>query len=146
MNKKIIIGVVAVIFIGVVAWFVMPNEPTLKGSITVITAQECLDKIENGDTFIVVVSNSTCHSCADYEKSLKEFMQDNALHVYKVIADDASNKDTFDELMNAHFPNLQFTPTTYYIVDGDIEDESVGKRDIKQIEIWVNRLSLDLTD
>ena len=148
MNKKVIAIVLSIVIIagGVLLWSSFSKDK-MKGSLTEITAEECQKKIENKETFIVFIGKSTCDHCKEYDKNLKEFMKDHGLHMYKVIADSKENVgESFDELYKTYFPNLITVPTTYYIVDGEVVDESVGKRDETQIILWIKRLGLEIDE
>ena len=148
MNKKIIaVALLLVVAVGgVLLWSTFSKEK-LKGSLTEITAEECQKKIENKETFIVFIGKSTCDHCQEYDKNLRDYMKDHGLHMYKVTSDSKENSDgAFEELYTTYFPNLVTVPVTYYIVDGEVVDESVGKRDESQITLWIRRLGLELDE
>ena len=148
MNKKVIVIVSAiVVLVGGVFLYSSLTGNKSKGSLTVISAEECEKKIEQKETFIVFVGKSTCDHCKEYEQNLKEFMKENGLHMFKVVADSKENSSgTFEKLYTTYFPDLVTVPVTYYIVDGVVVDESVGKRNESQIILWIKRLGLELED
>jgi len=148
MNKKIIVIVSAiVVLVGGVFLYGSLTGNKSKGSLTEISAEECEKKIEQKETFIVFIGKSTCDHCKEYEKNLKDFMKENGLHMFKVVADSKENSSgAFEKLYTTYFPDLVTVPVTYYIVDGVVVDESVGKRNESQIILWIKRLGLELED
>lgn len=115
-----------------------------KGSATEITAQECKDKIEQGETFVLVIGLSDCPHCIEYKGILKNFMDENALHVNWIVADREENETVFDELLENHFVGLEYTPATMYIKDGKMVEFVEGALTEEQIKVWLNRNGITL--
>lgn len=135
MKKLAIVLLAGLLLTGLVGC----NKTEPKGSIERVTAEEIMQRIDADETLIFYVGLSDCKHCKAYHEALESYMKDHALHVYYVEADDAVNEEAMDRLMDEYFPTLEYTPTTYYIKDGETIDEMVGEMDESQIELWLNR-------
>lgn len=100
-----------------------------------ITAKKCIEKIENGDTFIVILGQENCPNCELYQEYLQEYMNEHPLYIDWIVSNRKKNK----ELLLKHFEGLEYTPTSLYIKDGQIVDSVVGALTGEQIQIWLNR-------
>ena len=116
------------------------------GELTDITANEAMVKFENKESFILVIAQTTCSHCITYRANLEEFARSNPLFVYIIEADLPVNQDdgSFNNLYQTYFPSIQYTPTTYNVVDGEIVDEVSENMDSAQISEWLERNNIIL--
>ena len=147
MNKSFgkVMLVVLLVFSSLMLTSCDKSEPK-SGSLTEITATQCYDKMVAKDTFILFVGQLSCPHCEDYIEILNKYMEDHALHVYLVEADREENREdgSMDKLLIDYFPTLEYTPTTYYIVDGVVVDEVVNVMNSSQISEWLKRNNIKL--
>ena len=120
-------------------------EEKKTGLLTEITANECFEKMEAQETFIVFIGQLSCPHCADYFENLEKYMESHPLYMYVVEADAEVNKDgSFKKLYTTYFPDLEYTPTTYYVVDGVVVDEVINVMDSTQITSWLKKNNIVL--
>ena len=119
------------------------NGPT--GTLTELTADECYEKLEAKETFILFIGENSCPHCKEYTENLNKYMETHALNMFVVKADTEANKGgPFNKLRTTYFPTLEYIPVTYYIVDGVIVDEIVLVMDSDQITEWLKRNNIEL--
>ena len=81
-----------------------------------LNMSELQSKIENKETFILVISQTDCSHCAEYKPILKEVLAENNITAYE-IDEKKLTKEENGQLKN--IANISGTPTTVYIVDGE---------------------------
>ena len=92
-------------------------------------------KIDNQETFPLVIGSSECSACANYEIIMERFIRDYQVEVFMIDLLELSDK-AYDELKT----NVSFTgtPTTVFYKDGQLTsyynriDGSVTKNVIKE--------------
>ena len=88
-----------------------------------LNMSELQSKIENKETFILVISQTDCSHCAEYKPILKEVLAENNITAYE-IDEKKLTKEENGQLKN--IANISGTPTTVFIVDG--EEKSTQSR------------------
>lgn len=103
-----------------------------KGSLKEITYEEITKKIKNEDSFILIVSQSTCSHCATYKPKVDQICKENNINAYYIDYDKYKNKEEF---LN-EFDLSGATPTTIFFqkgkeksvlnrIEGDISKQNV---------------------
>lgn len=114
-NKIFIIAIItfiAIISILIINYINTPKE----GELIKITYKEITTKIENEDTFILIVSKSTCSHCATYKPKIKTIAKDYNIDIY-YIDYDTENEETQKQLLKDL--NLDgSTPITMFFENG----------------------------
>lgn len=107
-----------------------------KGDLVVTTAKEVLDKVDNGDTFVVIFTQTNCSHCKLYEPTVAEVCVDESIKVYQIVADkDSSGSlDTLIERLE-----VEYTPTTFVIVEGEVEDSFVGNISVDELKDYFKK-------
>ncbi len=80
-----------------------------------LTFDELQTKIDNKDTFILVLSQTSCSHCAEYKPILKEVLTEYNIYAYEVSIDKLSKEE------NAKLKDIASangTPTTIFINEG----------------------------
>lgn len=88
-----------------------------------LNMSELQSKINNKETFILVISQTDCSHCAEYKPILKEVLAENNITAYE-IDEKKLTKEENGQLKN--IANISGTPTTVFIVDG--EEKSTQSR------------------
>ena len=120
------------------------QDPTVSGTITEVTAQDIIDKFANKETFFFFVAQTTCPHCKEYISFFDSYVEDNALNMYYVEADAQENEGTFDTLMETYIPDVDETPTTYFVKDGVVIDSVEGDMKEDAFNTWLTRLDVTL--
>lgn len=88
-----------------------------------LNMSELQSKIDNKETFILVISQTDCSHCAEYKPILKEVLAEYNITAYE-IDEKKLTKEENGQLKN--IANISGTPTTVFIVDG--EEKSTQSR------------------
>ena len=130
----------------VVAFDNYKNEVTKKATLVVeaknpsfsnlkeINIDELENMLKKKDSFILVITQSTCSACVSYKPKLENVLKKHKLKAY-FIEKDLLNEDERTRLNN--IANISGTPTTIFIKDGEEENVAhrlVGNRDESVIE------------
>ncbi len=81
-----------------------------------LSYKELEKKLNNKDTFILVITQTKCSHCAQYKPVLKEVLYEYNLKAYEIDQEKLSKKE-LGKLKNV--ANISGTPTTVFIVDGE---------------------------
>lgn len=115
-KNNVFIGLI-IVFIVIVAVLIGSNGAREKaGKLIPIRYNELLEKMDNKDSFILLVSQSTCSHCASYKPKLTEIAKDHSVDIY-YIDYDMENKDIQKEFLEK-FNLSGATPITMFIENG----------------------------
>lgn len=112
-NKLFGIAIVFLIIIMALLLINYINTPK-EGNLISIKYKEIKEKINNKDSFILVVSQSTCSHCASYKPKLELIAKDYGIDIYYIDYDKDSSKEEFLD----DFDLDGSTPITLFINDG----------------------------
>lgn len=91
------------------------NDSTEESRLKVLNFSELQDMIDNKDTFILVVGQTTCVHCAEYRPILESVLNKYNLVAYEIDSDKLSVEEKGK--MN-DIANVSGTPTTIFIENG----------------------------
>ena len=91
------------------------NQVEQKGELVVLSFDELQAKIDNKDSFILVVTQTTCSHCAEYRPILTAVLEKYNVVAYEIESDKLTTEER--GLMN-DIANVSGTPTTIFIEDG----------------------------
>ncbi len=122
MKKKaitfLVIIVIAAALIGVIY-----SSSVLKGKeidedkhLVLINYSELETKINNKESFILLISQSDCAHCLAFKPGFKEVLAKYDITAYEIQTDQISNEENNKLKLIA---NISGTPTTVFIVDGE---------------------------
>lgn len=80
-----------------------------------IKYNEVIKKVNNGDTFVLLLSQTTCSHCAEYKPKLSRVAKKYKVTIYYLETDLLKEKE--EKEIKKHF-NYSGTPTTVFVVDG----------------------------
>lgn len=112
-NKLFGIAIVFLIIIMALLLINYINTPK-EGNLISIKYKDIKEKINNKDSFILVVSQSTCSHCASYKPKLELIAKDYGIDIYYIDYDKDSSKEEFLD----DFDLDGSTPITLFINDG----------------------------
>lgn len=121
MKKKILtaIGIILIIasisaltFAGIKLY---QNKANQDKRLVKLSFNELEEKINNKDTFILVITQTTCSHCQEYKPNLKKVLADYNLYAYEIEQDSITKEERkkLDQIAN-----ISGTPTTIFIIDG----------------------------
>lgn len=95
-----------------------------------ITYEEYSNKLENNETFIVLLWQTGCSHCESFEPKLNKIIEKYNLEIFSLNLHDLSEKE-YSTIKNKTF--ITGTPTTVYIKEGKYVSKIVGDKDQEEI-------------
>lgn len=130
MNKKWIIPttILIILLIGIIVFIVAKPQ---KNGIVSITGEELLTKLENKETFILVVTQDGCTHCEKYKPILNRVLTENNIYAYELDLRKVKQNESEEienEIAKTFGTKAQGfgTPTTIFINDG-IEKTTINR-------------------
>lgn len=121
----------------IVLLFVLMGCSSKNGEISYIDINQLNEKIENSDDFVLVLGLDTCTACIAYKPTLEELVNNKNLDIYylqlKASWSDSAKQEVIDYFSDELNYSIMSTPTTFFIKDGEIEDDIIG--DVPYLEI-----------
>lgn len=132
MKKKIIIlvSICIVILIGGIIYDNIASKSYLKE----IKYKDVIEKINNKDTFVLLISQTTCSHCLEYKPKLETVANKEKINIYYIEYDLLSKEDT--ENFNKYI-SFSGTPTTVFFTNGEEKTAATrinGSASIEKIE------------
>ncbi len=137
---KILIIIVVVVAIGsliIASIFLNRKQNDLDKHLVELNFSELQEKIDNKETFLLVITQTTCSHCAEYKPVLKETLAEYDLVGY-YIEEDLLSKEDLGKLKE--IANVSGTPTTIFIENGQEGSTSTRLSGNQQKSVIVQRL------
>lgn len=117
-KKNKIFNISIIIFIVIIVILIIGSlmTDTKPGEFVQINYEQVLEKVENKEDFILVVSQSTCSHCATYKPKLKIIAKDYGVDVFYIDYDKESENDREEFLKE--FKLNGATPLTLFFENG----------------------------
>lgn len=114
MKKKVIIicSICLIILIGGLIW----DKSMSKSYFTEIKSKEVIEKINNKESFVLVISQTTCSHCADYKPRVEKVANDKKIEIFYIDVDLLSKEDSIEF---SKYINFDGTPATVFIKKGE---------------------------
>lgn len=97
--------------------FLLEGEVNINSPVN-LTAEEFDAKMENKDSFVLLLHSTTCSSCRSFKTNvLNPFIENTQAKIYQLEQRDASSSQYQKKL------NVRVTPTLYVIIDGSIKSK-----------------------
>ena len=117
MKKKNIIITIIILILLIITFFILiNNNKQNKDGLIELTYDEIIEKMNNKEDFILVITHSTCSHCATYKPKLKEIAKDYNINIYYINIDSDSIEDKSAFLKEFNLTGA--TPITIFIKDG----------------------------
>lgn len=81
-----------------------------------IKYKELIEKFENKENFVLLISQTNCSHCISYKPKLEEVANEYKLEIYYIDVD-LLEKDEYDNLKS--YVNFDSTPVTAFLKDGE---------------------------
>ena len=76
-----------------------------------------VEKMENKESFVLLLSQTTCSHCKDFKPKLDKIAKKYKITIY-YMETDLLDKDTYDTFKKKYF-NFDGTPTTVFVINGE---------------------------
>ena len=134
ISLVIILSIAALIYAGVV---LNTKEKDEDKHLQELKINELEEKVANKETFVLVISQTTCSHCAEYKPRLKKILAKYDITGYYIEKDILSDEETV-RLNN--IANISGTPTTVFIVDGEEASTATRLVGAKSTDSIISRL------
>ncbi len=142
VGALIIFAVASMIYAGIV---LNGKEKEENKYLVELKMDQLREKIKNKESFILLISQTTCSHCAEFKPRFKKVLAENKVTAY-YIEKDLLNESEENELKT--IANITGTPTTIFIVDGEeantayrISGSGADEQKIKDRLIAMNYIS-----
>ena len=106
-----------------------------------LTVKEILAKINDQESFALLSSRDSCHTCVKYIPIVKELVQKYQIEMYAMNRSlyDKNNKEfkELTELDERLAKNLQYTPYIMVFKDGHLTAELIGSQTKEEVENFI---------
>ena len=117
----ILVGICLMVLLGAV----IADRIMAKSYLSEISYDEVIKKLDNKDTFVLLISQTTCSHCAAYKPKLKDVSNEYEIDVYYIDVD-LLEEDKYDELNSRLSFATSGTPLTIFLKNG--EEKTVATR------------------
>lgn len=94
-----------------------------KGAVKKIAMQDAFDKIDNKETFVLLLSQTYCNACLSFFMQTDEYTKEIGLTLWDIILDDESTSEAENlKMVNDRLGHFSATPSIYYIENGVVKD------------------------
>ena len=139
MNKliKFVLGIaIALSLVGCSSSIDRSDIAADKGDLVVVSSEEVLNKIDDGNTFVFIITQTNCSHCKQYEPIIAELCVEESIKVYQIVAD-KDDSDALDTLMERY--EIEYTPTTFVVVEGELKDSFVGSVSLDELKDYFKK-------
>lgn len=112
-KRAIILGIICIVIL--IGAFIA-DRVMGKSYFNEIKYNEVIEKIENKEDIVLLISQTTCNHCMSYKPKLEDVANEYKLNVYYIEAD-LLDDDESAELKK--YVNYSSTPTTVFLKDGE---------------------------
>ena len=139
-NNKLLRVILILICLGLIVFFVknLPEQSS-SGKLIKVDYATVKKMMADEESFVLVVSQSTCSHCATYKPKIMQIAEDYKLDMYYIDYDNETKSDQEDFFEEFNFSGA--TPTTMFIKDGQevsvlnrLEGDFGIKKVVKQLE------------
>lgn len=120
-----------------------------KAQVNPVTAKEVIEKMDNKESFAVVIGDAKCSACVTYLDTLEEFnKKEGILFDYIDLNElkgetDPALADTQKLVREYLDEKFEATPTTYFIKNGSLVEDKVGAMSYKDLkEVYNSHLEI----
>lgn len=128
MDKKIIWAITIILILGVIGGILFYSRDKDKNHFISLSGEEFKEKINNKDSFILLLIQTGCHFCEEFKPIVNEVIKENdGLKIYALNLTDMS---TEEKAFLVNIANTTSTPTMIFIVNGEEEtslNRMIGK-------------------
>ena len=140
MKKKLLLFVVFTVLLTGCSLIVDKgqNDP-----VRYVTANDVTARMDNGETFAFVIGDKKCPACVQYMSTLQEFLDNDGKALDYIDIDKLNEKQigNLAELVKVRLnENFEATPTTYFVVNGELKNFEVGVMDYNRLATFYNNL------
>lgn len=108
------------------------------GAIEYVSIDAVIEKLNQKESFILLVSKESCTHCKDLEAMLDKTLDEHDITIYNIKLNESS-EDAYDadiSKLEEYLDKPGRTPHTYYIDKGVVIDEYVGYSEGQDKEYW----------
>lgn len=113
--KKNLIIICAIVLVVILGILLFVNSKSSKYGLFELKYNDVIEKFNNKEDFVLVISQTTCEHCISYKPVLRSVSKKNKIKTYYIDVDLLNDKET-EELKK--YVSYSDTPSTLFIKDG----------------------------
>lgn len=120
------------------------TRDTSAGAIVKISYEELREMYDNEETFVALLSQTSCSSCNEYKDDvLYPYIENHNVTIYEVnITDESLPSATWEQIIS-DYDSFEGTPHTMFVENGEDSDYFVGVMDEGDFDELVVTYELD---
>lgn len=136
-----------IVFIGIVFLMILAGcSGSDDGGLEYLSTAQIEAKMNDGDTFVLVVGRDTCSACIDYKPVLQQVVTNKEVTVHYLQIVDGSTGAAIAEMnrinqfrIDVLGDNSGLTPYTFIFEDGVIVDKVAGLISYRELLSWLEQ-------
>lgn len=143
-NDLILIGILIIVV--VLGFFLMKGEKLGNGRAIELSYEEYIEKVDNGEKFVLIVERATCSHCVAYMPIVKKFARSKNVNIYYVDTDTFTEKnwEKFEKTNSFFIEKNESeegwgTPTTLFLDGDEAVDYLVGQTTEDVLEDYLDK-------
>lgn len=118
-----------------------------KGEVRALTVENFKKKLSKKEDFVVAITQESCEYCTLFTEMFTKYSSNHRVVLNDIVIDNdpTMNRTDLVKELRKTFPDLQNTPSIYYVKDGKLDDTFNYKGVVKEDEFddWVVENKLD---
>ncbi|MGL5381579.1 thioredoxin family protein [Clostridium sp.] len=123
------------------------ERDTSSGKIVEISLDDALQKVEDGDTFAVMFTQTTCNDCRKLKSIMTPYLEEHGATFFDVVLDyEGTTKEEIQNnrrKINTVFDSFDSTPSVYFVNKGKVKSELPRITTEEELDAWVVEHKLD---
>ena len=105
-----------------------------KGSVSNILLDDMIEKMDQKESFVIIVTQTYCNSCQSFFTETEEFLKESGVPLLELNLDhEKGAPDQVLDIVNEYLHEFVMTPSIYYIRDGEVIDQLLSSNERIQL-------------
>lgn len=105
-----------------------------EGTFEVILLDDMIKKMDNKESFVMIVTQTYCNSCKSFFNESDAFLKESGVPLFELNLDNEKKKpDDVITVLNEKLQEFVMTPSIYYVRDGEVKDALLSSNERIQL-------------
>lgn len=107
------------------------------GEVKSISMDDAIAKKDNGENFLLIVTQSNCLYCMDFFAQSDDYIKEKGITLWCIILDEEDYSEQQNlKLVHEHFGDFSSTPSLYYVGEGTTQDTLLSSEQEVSLESY----------